>query len=146
MTDPHGVIVEYLDRFTRQAIEHAAEHGLDPREVIAASPPMVLPDPGLTITPIGPVTTAAPCQVHNKHIPASHINERHHVWPKGEGGPDIPDNLVVVCATGHNNIHALIKLYKACRGAVPYSELRGYTTGERRYAKLGYERITRGAM
>lgn len=107
----------------------------------------VLP-PGteMTVTPLGPVTTAAPCQVHGKHIPTSHVNERHHVWPKGNGGPDIPANIVVVCATGHNNIHQLIKLYTAYRGAVPYSELRAYSTGERKLGKLGYERITRGAM
>lgn len=101
--------------------------------------------PPATATP-APLTTAEPCQVHNKHIPSSHVNEHHHTWPRGEGGPDIPANVVVVCATGHNNIHQLIRLFKVHKGAVPYSELRAFSTGEREYARLGYERITRQAM
>lgn len=90
--------------------------------------------------------TTAPCKLHTKHTPHSHINEVHHIWPKGEGGPDIPENKVVVCATGHNNIHQLIKLLKAERGQLPYAVLRTFSFEERTYAQLGYDRITRGSM
>lgn len=90
--------------------------------------------------------TAKPCQVHNKHTPASHVNDVHHVWPLGEGGPDIAANRVVVCATGHHNIHKLISLFKVHHGNVPYTELRTFAFEERNLAQLGYERITRQAM
>ena len=93
-----------------------------------------------------PLTTSQPCQVHNKHIPNPHLNERHHVWPLGEGGPDIPENIVVVCPTGHFNIHALLKLFKLHAGPPPYTELRQFTHGERNVAELGYVRLARGAM
>lgn len=92
------------------------------------------------------VQTSQPCQVHNRHVPASHVNEVHHVWPLGHDGPDIPENRIVVCATGHNSIHDLLAKLLAANGDVPASEQRGYSRGERRYALLGYQRITRGAM
>lgn len=90
--------------------------------------------------------TRKPCEVHTNHIPATHLNEQHHVWPLGAQGPDIPANKVIVCATGHNNIHELLKVFIAMRGKVPYSELRRYSYKERELAKLGYERIQRRAM
>jgi hypothetical protein len=91
-------------------------------------------------------TTAEPCSVHAAHKPTSHVNEIHHVWPLGQGGPNRADNRVVVCGTGHNSIHQLIAEYLTMKGAVPYSLLKQYTMGERQLAKLGYDRITRGAM
>lgn len=90
--------------------------------------------------------TSQPCQVHQRHVPEPHVNHRHHVWPKGEGGPDIADNIIAVCPTGHYSIHDLIKEYKMYMGKVPYSVLRRFSLGERKYAELGYKRITRQAM
>lgn len=92
------------------------------------------------------LTKPVDCEVHGRHAPHSHVNEHHHVWPKGEGGPSVPENVVVVCATGHNNIHLLIRLFKAHKGAPPYSVLRTFSTGEREYAALGYQRLTRKSM
>lgn len=92
------------------------------------------------------MTTALPCAVHGKHIPASHQNHYHHVWPRGTGGPDIKANQVVVCPTGHYNIHQLLDLFLLHSGEVPYSTLRTFAFEERRLARLGWERITRGAM
>lgn len=66
------------------------------------------------------------------------------MWPVGDGGPDIPANKVIVCATGHNTIHCLIDLYR--HGVVLPSVLRGYTREERRLAQLGWDRIQRQAM
>jgi hypothetical protein len=91
-------------------------------------------------------STTQPCQVHQKHMPETHINHRHHVWPKGDGGPDISDNIIVVCATGHYNIHDLLAHFKSLMGEVPYSIMRRYSMKERFYADLGYKRITRGEM
>lgn len=92
------------------------------------------------------IGTAEPCQVHPKHKPHPHVNHRHHVWPLGDGGPDIDTNIVVVCPTGHVNIHALLTLYRVHRGKPPYTEFRAFSYGERRYAQLGWERISRKAM
>jgi hypothetical protein len=93
-----------------------------------------------------PLTTQQPCTVHNKHTPTSHINHEHHVWPLGHGGPDIAENKIVVCPTGHYNIHALLQEYLTAHGDVPYSLVKTYGKGERDAAKLGYDRITRQAM
>jgi len=90
--------------------------------------------------------TKEPCQVHTKHIPATHLNERHHIWPLGHGGPSVKENLVVVCATGHNNIHMLLAQLLVHAGTVPYSVLKQYSLEERRLAKLGWERIQRNAL
>jgi hypothetical protein len=90
--------------------------------------------------------TAKPCEVHKTHIPATHVNEIHHIWPLGHGGPNIAGNRIVVCATGHNNIHQLLTEFLAMRGQVPYAVQRLYSFDERKLAKLGYERIQRKAL
>ncbi len=90
--------------------------------------------------------TKLPCLVHGRHMPTSHINERHHIWPLGHGGPDVADNIVVICATGHNNIHLLLTQLLAFNGSMPYSALKQFSLEERRLAKLGFDRIKRGAL
>lgn len=91
-------------------------------------------------------TTSQPCQLHQRHAPESHVNHRHHIWTLGDGGPDIEDNIVVACPTGHYNIHRLIAEYKIHMGNVPYNIIRTFAFGERKYAELGYKRMTRKAM
>lgn len=91
-------------------------------------------------------TTVQPCLLHRKHMPESHVNHRHHIWPLGEGGPNTEDNIIVVCATGHYNIHDLLAHYKMHRGVLPYSVTKRYSFEERKYAKLGWERIMRKSM
>lgn len=85
--------------------------------------------------------TVAPCEIHGEHKPNPRLNHRHHIWPRGEGGPDIADNIVVVCPTGHVNIHELIKEFKLHLGEPPYVVLRQFTFKERIIAKAGYESI-----
>lgn len=92
------------------------------------------------------MTTVQPCQVHKQHVPEPHINHRHHVWPLGHGGPNIQDNIIAVCPTGHMNIHDLIQHYLVLMGDIPYKILRTYSLDERKYAKLGYDRIMRQSM
>ncbi len=93
-----------------------------------------------------PVQTALPCEVHRGHTPRTHVNERHHVWPLGHGGPNRIANIVVVCATGHNNIHSFLSLLLDFDGKVEWNTARQFTSGERDVAMLGYKRIKRGAM
>lgn len=101
----------------------------------------------MDLTPApAPLTTTQPCVLHPKHTPPSHIQHKHHVWPLGHGGPDTPENLIVVCPTGHYNIHRLIEEYITTRGEAPYSLTRQYSLQERRVARLGYDRLTRRAM
>lgn len=91
-------------------------------------------------------STTQPCQLHARHMPETHVNHRHHVWPLGDGGPDIEDNIIVACATGHYNIHDLLGHYRMLMGRVPYAILRRYSFEERKYAELGYKRINRKVM
>lgn len=90
--------------------------------------------------------TVQPCELHHRHMPETHLNHRHHIWPLGEGGPDIQDNIVVVCPTGHTNMHCLLKEYKTHMGNVPYTVIRTYSVEERKYAELGWKRMNRGSM
>lgn len=39
--------------------------------------------------------------------------EKHHIWPLGMGGPDVPDNWVWVCPTTHTNTHEILR--EVCR-------------------------------
>lgn len=91
-------------------------------------------------------TTIQPCQFHNLHKPTNHLNHVHHVWPLAEGGPDIPDNKVVICPTGHANVHDLIDHYKMLMGHVSYDITRQFSREERALAELGWKRMLRKEM
>lgn len=90
--------------------------------------------------------TSLPCEVHAGHTPRSHINEHHHVFPLGDGGPDIPANVIVTCATGHNSVHSLLDAYRKAGGDPGWDVRRRYTPRERELALLGWQRIQRQAM
>lgn len=92
-------------------------------------------------------TTSAECELHKFHIPSSHQNHIHHIWPLGEGGPNVKENTIVVCPTGHANIHVILHEMKIMRGHVTYnSYLRQFSFQERRVAKLGWDRMQRKAL
>lgn len=93
-----------------------------------------------------PAMTDEPCTFHRQHLPEPHINHRHHVWPLGDGGPDTAENRVVICPTGHANVHDLLTQYRLHAGVVSYSVTRRYSRAERALAKTGWERICRRAM
>lgn len=88
-------------------------------------------------------TTLQPCEMHREHIPKTHVNQVHHVWPLSEGGPDIADNKVVICPTGHYSVHDLLDHYKMLMGTVPWEILKRYTREERNLAELGWKRMQR---
>jgi hypothetical protein len=33
---------------------------------------------------------------------------KHHIWPQQYGGPTIESNLILICDTGHYNVHAAL--------------------------------------
>jgi hypothetical protein len=49
------------------------------------------------------------CEVHGWHRPPVLETERHHIQPLAMGGPDVPENKVKVCGTGHANIHRVLR-------------------------------------
>lgn len=84
------------------------------------------------------------CEVHGvgyEHRPRSEDVERHHVWPLGMGGPDVPANMRDICPTGHSNIHHLLRHYVRGNGVVPWEVRRRFTVGERELAELGYRAV-----
>lgn len=87
-----------------------------------------------------------PCAVHDTHDPLPYGTDLHHVWPKGMGGPDVKENLVPVCPTGHQNIHRLLSKLVKAEGKVTPEVLASFHPGEVKYATLGYERDVRGAL
>lgn len=87
-----------------------------------------------------------PCAVHGRHIPRPYATDIHHVWPRGMGGPDVAENKIPVCSTGHQNIHAYLRLLQEHDGQVPTDLARKFQRGEIKYAVLGYERDKRGAL
>lgn len=93
-------------------------------------------------------TRGVGCQVHAWHRPRVSEPDVHHVWPLGDGGPDTAENRVVVCPTGHRNIHVLLAHYRAWadRGQPPWSIRRRYTRGEQRLAARGWTAITTGTL
>lgn len=85
------------------------------------------------------VVMGTDCAVHrHRELVPLHV---HHVWPTGEGGPDVEWNKITVCANGHYAIHALLDIFKKQRGDVPWIVLRRYGRKVRQFAKYGYEEI-----
>jgi hypothetical protein len=82
----------------------------------------------------------AGCDVHGEHRPGLTVCDVHHIWPQGEGGPDVAANRVNVCPTGHRNIHEALNALK--KGKTPPKVARK----ELALAQLGWDRIQRQAL
>ena len=52
----------------------------------------------------------AVCKVHGSHAPRPLALEVHHIQPLAMLGPNIASNRIVVCPTGHTNIHKILHL------------------------------------
>lgn len=110
-----------------------------------------MPNEPMTLQPAG--TT---CQCVSDHRPASVQFERHHVWPQEFGGPSVTENLVYICGTTHNTVHAYIRAFIRAERQLNRTELRAslptwnYTPVVSEYAydlaALGYDRMMRGAL
>lgn len=49
------------------------------------------------------------CRCVKRHNPEPLEPERHHVWPLGNGGPDVAANRVWLCPTTHTNAHEILR-------------------------------------
>lgn len=78
------------------------------------------------------------CVCVSIHVPKPLVLHSHHVWPLGEGGPDVSANLLWLCPTSHNNAHALWRLYDKHGGAVPVIELREFSRYVRSIVARGW--------
>lgn len=59
------------------------------------------------------------CEVHRYHRPPVLETEVHHVQPLAMGGPDVAENRVKVCGTGHANIHRVLHALALGKPSVP---------------------------
>ena len=82
------------------------------------------------------------CVCVTKHRPEPVILHSHHVWPLGEGGPDIQANLLWLCPTSHNNIHELWRLmvkYTKADTPIPWREFREFSPYVRNVVARGWD-------
>lgn len=86
------------------------------------------------------------CIVHKVHAPTPYGTDLHHVWPKGMGGPDVAENKIPLCSTGHQNVHRFLEHLVKGEGSVDWELARKFHPNERKYAKLGYDRWKRNAL
>jgi hypothetical protein len=66
------------------------------------------------------------CRCVRDHRPIPQELHRHHVWPLGEGGPNIATNLRWLCPSTHSNVHRLWREYHAAGGEPPWEVRRIY--------------------
>jgi hypothetical protein len=92
------------------------------------------------VTPGGPH-----CGCVKAHSPQPVVLERHHIWPKGHGGPSVPGNYVWLCPTAHGNVHEYLD-YMLKTGGMHPSDWRRYNTTCRAVAEQGYRRIEAQAL
>lgn len=68
--------------------------------------------------------------------------EDHHVWPVGNGGPNVRTNKVRICSNAHSATHDLLtKMLAAGTTSVPWKLRRRYGRKVRRLAAAGYKAI-----
>lgn len=89
----------------------------------------------LTVKPFGEYR----CECVKVHRPTPTELHAHHVWPKGEGGPDVRANLVYICPTTHSSIHKLWRLMDHYHGDVPPGERRPFARYVRDLVQRGWD-------
>lgn len=82
------------------------------------------------------------CEQHSYHSPMVSDVDVHHVWPKFAGGPDVPENRVTICPTGHRNVHELLREYMHAGAEPSWSIRQHYGPAERALAAEGWQRMT----
>lgn len=76
---------------------------------------------------------------HREDVPL----EVHHVWPLGNGGPNVKPNKVTICSNAHSAGHDLLdKMLKAGTADLPWKVRRRYGYRVRRIAAAGFKAIT----
>jgi 5-methylcytosine-specific restriction endonuclease McrA len=93
----------------------------------------------LGIVPAGPYR----CLCVRRHVPEPQELHRHHVWPLGEGGPDIVSNLRYLCPSSHSNTHKLWRAYQAHGGEPPWGVRKAYGVYVRQLVSDGWSQAHR---
>lgn len=75
------------------------------------------------------------------HTPHPVDVEVHHVWPQGQGGPDVPSNRVNLCPNGHSAVHWLLLRYKKHNGLPPWDDRRRLNPYLRQIADRGWRSL-----
>jgi 5-methylcytosine-specific restriction endonuclease McrA len=75
---------------------------------------------------------------HREDVPL----EVHHIWPTGNGGPNIKPNRVSLCANAHSATHDLLTRTLRAGRPLPWSVRRRYGRKIRRLAAAGFTAIT----
>ncbi len=83
------------------------------------------------------------CEIHGYHWPPIHATVWHHVHPLGLGGPDIAENMVEMCNTGHVNIHVALDYLLDMEGRPVKGKLKGFTRKELALAWSGYHSVVK---
>ena len=60
-----------------------------------------------------------PCRCVAQHAPAPPYAHLHHIWPLGLGGPDVRDNLVPLCPSGHDRVHWAMHRFDRAGKVIP---------------------------
>lgn len=80
------------------------------------------------------------------------VPDVHHVWPSGQGGPNLRANRVKATPNAHRAVHTYLALLDHFGGNVPWSIARHFAgarkgiPGIREIARLGADRISRQAL
>jgi hypothetical protein len=80
------------------------------------------------------------CPVVRWHRPTPHVRERHHIWPKGDGGPP-GGPQAGICGACHNDVHALLELARDNGWELTQAHIRGYAVRVVELAQLGADAI-----
>jgi hypothetical protein len=88
-----------------------------------------------TVKPGGPYV----CVCVKVHNPRPVVLHAHHVWPLGEGGPNVRGNLLYICPTTHYSIHELWPLMDKYSGTVPAPELKRFSRYVRAVVQRGWD-------
>lgn len=89
--------------------------------------------------PIRTIGTDCWAHKHREYVPL----EVHHIFPVGNGGPNVAANRIRICSNAHSATHDLLaKMLKAHTTDVPWSVRRRYGRKVRRLAVAGYQAIT----
>ena len=85
--------------------------------------------------PVTAMGTSCWAHHHRELVPI----EVHHVWPVGDGGPNVAFNKIPLCSNAHSAAHDLLD--KLRKGNVPWTVRRRYGRKVRRVAEAGYTAI-----
>ena len=77
--------------------------------------------------------------MRHRHNPEPADLEEHHIWPKGQGGPDTAPNRVFLCPTTHTNSHQLERAWWKAGGSPTWEVRRRYNFFTRELARRAYQ-------